>query len=150
MAKLAGISLIFMLLLMAAASSGIDGKLTLFINEYHTTSVVLIALLGSILLLSIFELMGTQVLIIVREHIETKRFLSRVRHLSPADKHVISLFVDEKKLTRALDPFEPSVAWLESTKIIIRSGETSDGKKLVYRIALFAMDYFLKNPNMLR
>ena len=135
---------------MTAAEAGVDNNLASFINEYHTTAVVLVVLLASILLLPVFELIGNQFTINIGEHIETKRFISRVRHLSPADKYIISLFVDERKLTRVLDPSEPSVAWLESTKIILRSGEATDGKKVAYRITLFAMDYFSKNPNTLR
>ncbi len=150
MTKFAGLLLIFTLLLMAAAGAPVDGKLTMFINDYHTASIVLVVLLVSILLLPIFDAIGKQVVIGLGERIETKRFFSRVRHLSPADKHTISLFVDERKLTCALNPSEPSVAWLESTKIILRSGDVVDGKKAIYRITLFAMDYFTKNPNVLR
>jgi len=150
MTKLAGFALIFILIIMVAAMTNTDASIALFVHDYHAAMVILMAILLSALLLPLFGILSNQIKLSISERIETKRFLDRARNFSPADKHVISLFVDEKKLTRVLDPSEPSVAWLESTKIILRGGDAIDGKKVTYRIALFAMNYFSKNPNLLR
>jgi hypothetical protein len=60
------------------------------------------------------------------------------------------MFVDERKLVRELDFAEPSVAWLESIKLIQRGNGSSDGKRVPFRISLYAMDYLSRNPNLLR
>jgi len=49
-----------------------------------------------------------------------------------------------------LNPEEPSVAWLEALKLIIRGEKSDNPRTVIYRITLNAMDAFSKNPNLLR
>jgi hypothetical protein len=49
-----------------------------------------------------------------------------------------------------LNPNDPSVAWLEALKLIVRGESTSEPGLVTYRITLSAMDGFIKNPNLLR
>ncbi len=150
MTRLAGFLLIFLVLIITTANFEIDGLITSFVSFHHSGFVVLIVFSISVLIYSVFNIFSEQIRKKIEDRVEVRNFLGRIRKLSPTDKHVLSLFIEEKKLTCELDPTEPSVAWLESIKMIHRGEGSSNGRKLPFRISLYAMDYLSRNPNLLR
>lgn len=150
MARFSAFLLIFIVLLHLAAGANLSSAITDFLDKYRTELLVSAVLLSSIV---VYEFLGSfysGLRTALLDRIEARRFIQRAKRLSPTDKHVLSLFIDERKLTRELDPSEPSVAWLESLKLIYRGEGAGDGVKVPFRISLYAMDYFSKNPNLLR
>lgn len=150
MIQVSGFLLILLALLGLIAYLGFDASITLFVQAHKTEEILLGVLLLSVLLYGAFASLVRHMKVFVADRIEARRFLSRIKRLSPSDKHILSMFVDERKLVRELDLAEPSVAWLESIKLIQRGNGSSDGKRVPFRISLYAMDYLSRNPNLLR
>lgn len=73
----------------------------------------------------------------------------RLKKLTTPEKYILSLYINEKMSERPLDPADPSVAWLESIKILANTGKISEGNKKIFKIAPFAMRVLNENPNWL-
>jgi hypothetical protein len=100
MARLSAFFLILLTVLSLISTLEIDASITRFLREYHTEAVLSGAIFGSILIYELFSKSASQLGALIAERIEARRFLDRVRKLSPSDKHVLSLFIDERRLTR--------------------------------------------------
>jgi hypothetical protein len=150
MLRFLSFSLIFLISLNVAAVSKINSTVTDFMRQHQTESVVLAVLFFSLLASEALQRIWKQIFLSLQERHNSKQFLSKAKSLSPSDKHILSLFVDERKMTRQLDPNEPSVAWLESIKFLYRSEGSGEGARAPYRISMYAMNHLSKNPNLLR
>ncbi len=150
MTRFSAFLLIFVVLMHVAALADLNPAVTSFLDQHRTESFVFAVLLSSVLIYGFFDSLQASLRITLQDCVEAKRFVQRAKKLSPTDKHVLALFVEERKLIRELDPTEPSVAWLESLKLLYRGEGAGDGKRVPFRISIYAMDYFSKNPNLLR
>ena len=142
--------MIFIGLMNIVATTSASLAVTEFFQKHRTESLVISVILVSVLVLELLDSIYCGIRSSFMDRVEARRFLHRIKALSPSDKYVLSLFVEERKLTRELDPTEPSVAWLESIKLLYRSEGSADGAKTPFRISIYAMDYLSKNPNLLR
>lgn len=145
---------LFSLLLIAAfhviAKARIDPKITEFVDLYSTESLVVATFMIAVLSFSLLESSIVSFKAIIAASLLSHDLDRRVRQLKPSDKLLLSRFVEEGRMNLQLNPEDPSVAWLESLKILMRSGESSAPGTFSYRIAPNAMDMFTKNPNLLR
>lgn len=145
---------LFILILIATlhliAYAELSKDITAFMAKASTASILLAALMISTLVLVLAE----SILSLLKTEIDTRLFARdldrRIRQLKPADKLVLSKFVEHNRMTLPLNPEDPAVAWLEALKLIIRGEKTDTPRAMNYRITLSAMDAFSKNPNLLR
>ena len=143
------IVLIFIVLLLLARTFGVDTRLSTFVDDQRTVLVVFGLLMAAFQVYFAICVLGRRTVDLVHRKIQLRELEGRLKRLSAMEKYVLSLFVSENKMERALDPEEGAIAWLEAIKIITAVGRTTDGKKEKYRITPFAMKVLAENPNLL-
>lgn len=145
-----GLGSTFILLLFIAAGLSLNDELSKFISEYSLIFLLILIIFFTFL---VHELLVSSILLIKEifyKKRNLKEFEEKLTKLSANEKHILSLFVTELKMERALDQNEPAVAWLESLKIIFNTGRSVDGKRYIYKISPLPMRILSTNPNWLR
>lgn len=126
-----------------------DSDLASFVSVNHTAWVVFF---GFVLSLSIFQpLVGFTgwLFLTFIEKIYSKKLVKIVRDLKPHDKHILSKFINDEKREIFLSIDDLRAEWLLANKILVRTGLVENGKKVSYRLAVWARDYIIRNPNLI-
>ncbi len=126
-----------------------DGDLAGFVSGNHTVWVVFF---GFVLSLSIFQplvIFIDWVFGLFMEKIYSKKLVKIVRELKPHDKHILSKFVNDERREISLSIEDLRAEWLLANKILVKTGLVENGKKVSYRLAIWARDYITRNPNLI-
>ena len=146
---LTSFGLIFVLLLLVARMLDIDGSISSFVERQQTVLILVALIMFTVQLHWAACILGSLVWGYFQNRFSVREFEQSIRTLSPAEKYILSLFVNEKKVERLLDPNDGAVVWLQSIKVITEVGRSPDNAKRKYRIAPLAMRLLTRNPNLL-
>ncbi len=146
----AGLGLTVAIMIFIAAGLCLDNDFSEFVISHSTILLIVCILLASILLHDLF----VDITKYLKSHVNKKLFIRELEKklikLNSYEKYILSLFVTEKRTERSLDPTEPAVAYLESLKIILKTGKFNDGKRPIYQIDALSMRILSSNPNWLQ
>lgn len=130
------------------AKAKIDPKLEAGINQFHTYWVIFYAIFISLAFFDKCIELFSWLTQIISERIYYRKLLKIVKNLKPQDKHILGKFIVDRKREVFLNSLDDSTEWLTSNKLIIKTGSTAD-KKDGYKLAIWARDYLIRNPNLL-
>lgn len=126
-----------------------DSNLAGFVADNHTPWVVFYALVLSLSIFQSLVVLVDWVFVFILERVYSKKLVKIVRDLKPQDKHILSKFINDEKREIFLSVEDLSPEWLVSNKIIIKTGLVGNGKKFSYKLAVWARDYIIRNPNLI-
>lgn len=140
--------LLFQTIIWILAKVGVDQTLKSGVEDFHFYWVLLYAVIISLAIFDKYLALFSWLVQTVSGRINSRKLIKIIQDLKPQEKQILGQFVVDRKREVFLSSLDENTEWLASNKIIIRTGSTA-GKKDGYKLAIWARDYLIKNPNFL-